>query len=109
MEVFRINNETSGRVPIVVSVPHSGTYIPEDLRDEYDADLIHKQDDADKFVDQLYEFAPGMGMRMIIATHSRWVIDLNRDPESKPLYTDGRIITGLCPVLDFQGKHLYRD
>lgn len=109
MEVFTINNETSGRVPIVVSVPHSGTYIPEELRDEYDADLISIQDDADKFVDKLYEFAPAMGMQMIVATHSRWVIDLNRDPQSKPLYTDGRIITGLCPVVDFQGKHLYRD
>ncbi len=109
MEVFTISNETSGRVPIVVSVPHSGTHIPDDLRDEYDTELVHAQDDCDKFVDRLYDFAPGMGMRMIVATHSRWVIDLNRDPESKPLYTDGRIITGLCPAFDFQGKHLYRD
>ncbi len=109
MEVFRIDNETTGRVPIVISVPHSGTYIPDDLRGEFEDELIHTQDDADWFVDKLYDFAPRMGMRMIAATHSRWVIDLNRDPESKPLYTDGRIITGLCPVTDFQGSHLYRD
>jgi N-formylglutamate deformylase len=37
------------------------------------------------------------------------VIDLNRHPESKPLYTDGRIITDLCPVTTFLGQPLYRD
>jgi N-formylglutamate deformylase len=46
---------------------------------------------------------------MISAKVSRWVIDLNRDPESKPLYADGRIITGLCPTTTFLGQPLYRD
>ena len=46
---------------------------------------------------------------MIAAHYSRWLIDLNRDPESKPLYTDGRIITALCPTTTFAGELLYRD
>ena len=46
---------------------------------------------------------------MIHAEHSRWVIDLNRDPNSKPLYNDGRIITALCPTTDFLGNSLYKD
>lgn len=46
---------------------------------------------------------------MITAKYSRWVIDLNRDPESKPLYTDGRIITALCPTTTFLGEPLYKD
>ena len=37
------------------------------------------------------------------------MIDLNRHPESKPLYTDGRIITGLCPTTNFLGNNLYHD
>jgi N-formylglutamate amidohydrolase len=45
---------------------------------------------------------------MITANYSRWVIDLNRDPENKPLYADGRIITGLCPVTNFW-ESLYAD
>jgi len=52
----------------------------------------------DWFVHQLYDFAPSMGMTLIAAKYSRWVVDLNRDPQSKPLYTDGRIITALCPT-----------
>jgi N-formylglutamate deformylase len=50
-----------------------------------------------------------MGITMISANYSRWVIDLNRDPNSKPLYTDGRIITALCPATNFLGQPIYKD
>jgi N-formylglutamate deformylase len=50
-----------------------------------------------------------MGITIIHAVYSRWVIDLNRDPDSKPLYTDGRIITPLCPTTDFFGTPIYKD
>ena len=49
-----------------------------------------------------------MGITIIRARYSRWVIDLNRDPESVPLYNDGRLITGLTPSTDFLGNALYR-
>jgi N-formylglutamate deformylase len=96
-------------VPIVVSVPHCGTLFPDHLKSQYDGNLIEKPDDTDWYVDKLYDFAPSMGITMITAVYSRWVVDLNRDPEQKPLYSDGRIITELCPVTDFLGRDLYRD
>ncbi len=96
-------------IPILVSVPHCGTSFPEELKEEFNSKLISAPDDTDWFVDQLYDFAAAMGMNMITAKYSRWVIDLNRDPQSKPLYTDGRIITGLCPTTTFLGEPLYRD
>jgi len=97
------------QVPIIISVPHCGTQFPEELIDQYKPELIKAPDDTDWFVDRLYDFAPAMGMTMITANYSRWVIDLNRDPESKPLYTDGRIITGLCPTTNFLGESIYKD
>ncbi len=109
MEPFKITYERTNQVPIIISVPHCGTDFPDDIRGEYRENLIDRPDDTDWYVDQLYDFAPDMGMRMISATLSRWVIDLNRYPESKPLYTDGRLITGLCPVTSFKGEHLYID
>src|SRR6188768_1763228 len=109
MDCFRVIHPTINRVPILVSVPHCGTSFPEEIVDEYDAKLIAKPDDTDWFVDRLYDFAPSLGITMITAVYSRWVIDLNRDPDNKPLYSDGRIITGLCPVTDFTGKPLYKD
>jgi N-formylglutamate amidohydrolase len=107
--IFSFQNATVSEIPILVSVPHCGTAFPDELREEYNVDLIAAQDDTDWFVDQLYDFAPAMGMNMISANYSRWVIDLNRDPKSKPLYTDGRIITGLCPATTFLGQPLYKD
>jgi len=96
-------------VPIIVSVPHCGTEFPDELMDEYNPELIKAPADTDWFVDQLYDFVPEMGITMIKARYSRWVIDLNRDPESKPLYNDGRIITALCPATNFLGTPLYKD
>ena len=94
-------------VPILLSVPHCGTAFPDDIKDQYHHELIAQPDDTDWYVNQLYAFAAEMGISMISAKYSRWVIDLNRDPESKPLYNDGRIITGLCPTTDFHGNAIY--
>jgi N-formylglutamate deformylase len=106
---FTIQPATDEEVPILISVPHCGTAFPDELKDQYKPELIAAPDDTDWFVQQLYDFAPAMGMTLIAAKYSRWVIDLNRDPKSKPLYTDGRIITGLCPSTTFLGEPLYRD
>lgn len=106
---FALNSVVKATSPIVVSVPHCGTDFPEELRDQYKVELIRQPDDTDWFVDTLYDFVSGMGITMISARYSRWVIDLNRDIDSKPLYTDGRIITAVCPTTTFLGEPLYKD
>ncbi|MBS1680790.1 MAG: N-formylglutamate amidohydrolase [Bacteroidetes bacterium] len=106
---FTITPAQGNEVPILVSVPHCGIDFPDELKNQYRQNLIAAPDDTDWFVHRLYDFAPAMGMTMIAAKYSRWVIDLNRDPQSKPLYTDGRIITALCPVTTFLGEPLYID
>lgn len=108
-EIYRICAPLNSEVPILLSVPHCGTEFPQELRDLYSEKMIKAPDDTDWFVDRLYEFAPELGITMISARISRWVIDLNRDPEEKPLYSDGRTITGLCPTTNFLGEPLYRD
>ncbi len=106
---FQLSAAQGTEVPILISVPHCGIEFPDELKDQFQANLISAPDDTDWFVHQLYDFAPSMGMTLIAARYSRWVIDLNRDPQSKPLYTDGRIITALCPTTTFLGEPLYRD
>jgi N-formylglutamate deformylase len=106
---FRIISAKNSEVPILVSVPHCGTTFPSDLKNQFNPGLITAPDDTDWFVDQLYDFVPEMGITMIAANYSRWVIDLNRDPQSKPLYTDGRIITAFCPTTTFLGEPIYND
>lgn len=109
MDSFRIHTATTQAVPIIVSVPHCGVSFPDEIKHEYKKDLIETPDDTDWFVDRLYDFAPSIGITMITAVFSRWVIDLNRDLDSKPLYTDGRIITALCPSTTFLGEPIYND
>lgn len=94
--------------PILVSVPHCGTHIPDDIKEDYLSERIDRIDDTDWYVDKLYGFVEEMGIIMIKAKISRWVIDLNRNPESKPLYSDGRVITALTPVSDFNGNPIYK-
>ncbi len=95
------------KVPILVSVPHCGTAFPLELIDHFKSELVESVDDTDFFVHDLYSFVSDMGITMIHANYSRWVIDLNRSPKHKPLYTDGRIITALTPTTDFLGNELY--
>lgn len=109
MSPFIIHPPTAAAVPVILSVPHCGTAFPDELKAAFKPELIARPDDTDWFVDKLYDFAPALGITMISAVYSRWVIDLNRDPQSKPLYTDGRIITALCPATTFTGDPLYTD
>jgi N-formylglutamate amidohydrolase len=109
MRPFKVIAPSAGRAPVLLSVSHCGTEFPDELKNEFRQDLIAAPDDTDWFVHQLYDFAPEMGITMIHAVYSRWVIDLNRNPEDKPLYSDGRIITGLCPATTFFGEPIYAD
>lgn len=107
--VFSLSQATTNEVPIIISVPHCGIAFPEEIKDQYKPKLIKTPADTDWFVHTLYDFAPALGITMIAANYSRWVIDLNRDPYNKPLYTDGRIITPLCPATTFLGEPIYKD
>ena len=104
---FYIIEPTVKKVPFILSVPHCGTEFPTELKQDYVPNMMASPDDTDWFVQDLYNFANELGITIIYAKYSRWVIDLNRDPESKPLYNDGRIITGLTSTTDFFGKDIY--
>ncbi|WP_070137344.1 N-formylglutamate amidohydrolase [Crocinitomix algicola] len=106
---YYINQGLGKRVPLIISIPHVGTEFPTELRSQYLESQLEVLDDTDWFLDQLYSFAPEMGITVIKAKYHRWVIDLNRDPKSAPLYNDGRIITGLTSTTDFLGNPIYKD
>ncbi len=97
------------QVPMLISVPHCGTAIPEDIGRRLDPDLRQGLPDTDWFVHRLYEFAPKLGATLLHANYSRFVVDLNRPRDAKPLYSDGRRETGLVPTCSFAGTPLYVD
>ncbi|MEC7984860.1 MAG: N-formylglutamate amidohydrolase [Myxococcota bacterium] len=108
--VFSYSPPQKRGVPILISVPHAGTAFPEEWsHGVLQSPFQTHPPDTDWFVDKLYTFAPELGIGVIKANLSRYVVDLNRDPKAKPLYSDGRLITGPIPLQSFEGKDLYRD
>ncbi len=93
-----------GDAPLIVSIPHAGTAIPEDVAGLLSLDLARR--DADHHVDRLYAFAADLGATIVQSQISRTVIDLNRDPSGQSLYP-GQATTGLCPDATFDGAPLY--
>ena len=89
-------------VPILLSIPHCGTKIPSHIPIQ-----SKTCPDTDWFLQNLYDFAPSLGIGIIHANYARYVVDLNRNPESIPLYTDGRLITDAIPLQRFDGTPLY--
>lgn len=94
-----------GTQPLLVSIPHMGTYVPPELAERLtpEAREVH---DTDWHLDRLYAFARDMGASILMATHSRFFIDLNRSPEGTSLYP-GQSVTGLCPLDTFDDTPLY--
>lgn len=96
-----------GTGPLLVSIPHMGTFVPDGLRHVMTEEAL-RLPDTDWHVDRLYRFAQDMGATMLMATHSRYVIDLNRPQDDEHLYP-GQVKTGLCPLETFDGARIYRD
>jgi N-formylglutamate deformylase len=94
-----------GTQPLLISMPHVGTYVPPAIaaRMTVEARQVH---DTDWHLDQLYAFAKDMGASILQATHSRYVVDLNRPPDNANLYP-GQDTTGLCPVDTFDATPIY--
>lgn len=109
IDPFYIIEAKAPVVPLIISIPHCGVEFPEEIKENYIPEQLADIDDTDWFLEQLYDFAPELGVTIIRAKYSRWAIDLNRDPESAPLYNDGRLITGLTSTTDFLGNPIYKE
>ena len=95
--------------PLLLSIPHCGTSFPDELVELYREQFVDFPEDTDWFLPQLYEFASSIGMTTIHSHYARYVVDLNRAVDSRPLYDDGRRITGVAPSHSFAGEPLYRE
>ena len=100
-------NLHGGSVPLLVSIPHMGTGIPQALQEAYEPRALAVED-ADWHLDRLYAFVRDMGASVLQPTVARYVIDLNRPPDDTPMYP-GASNTELCPTRFFSGEPLYRE
>ncbi len=95
-----------GAAPVLVSIPHDGRAIPDDIAARMTPAALAIPD-TDWHIRRLYDFAGGLGAGVLAAHHSRYVVDLNRDPEGAALYP-GADNTEIAPLLTFDREPVYR-
>lgn len=103
MDIFEF---TGGDMPLLVSMPHVGTHVPPEIAARMTS-AARTVPDTDWHVDRLYDFLGDIGAARLRATHSRFVIDLNRAPDGRPLYP-GASNTELCPTTLFDESPIYQ-
>lgn len=103
MDICRLHR---GTAPLLVSLPHDGSALPEGLAERL-TDSARRVPDTDWHVSRLYDFARELGASVLVPYYSRYVVDLNRPPDDTSLYP-GQNTTGLCPVTQFSGEPVYR-
>lgn len=96
-----------GSLPLLISIPHLGTRIPDDIAATM-TPVAQRTDDCDWHLDRLYGFAQRLGASILTPSYARYVIDLNRPPDGANLYP-GQDTTGLLPVDTFDKEPLYKD
>ena len=102
----KVLNFKQGRVPLLISMPHAGLHLTPAVK----AGLIPEAQslpDTDWHIPALYDFADALGASTLSAEYSRFVIDLNRPSDDKPLYAGAT--TGLFPATLFDGVPLFRE
>jgi N-formylglutamate deformylase len=93
-----------GKGPIILAMPHVGTYVPPEIEGRLNAEGRTLRD-TDWFVDRLYDgLLPDA--TIVRATFHRYVIDPNRDPEQKSLYP-GQNTTDLIPRVTFDNEPIW--
>ncbi len=102
MELWELHR---GDSPLIIDVPHAGTALPDDIRARL-TDAARTLPDTDWHVEKLYAFACEAGITLMAATHSRYVVDLNRNPDGVALYA-GADNTELCPTRTFGNEAIY--
>lgn len=97
---------TRGDSPLVLAFPHTGTYVPEDIRARLN-DEGRLLRDTDWHINALYrDLVPGV--TAVQANAHRYVIDANRDPTGASLYP-GQTTTGLVPEATFDNAPIWKD
>ena len=96
---------TAGTSPLLISIPHAGTRLTPEVAEAL-SEAAQPLGDTDWHIPRLYDFARALGASILVGNYSRFVIDLNRPSDDKPLYTTAT--TGLYPDTLFDGRDTFK-
>ncbi|WP_279052080.1 N-formylglutamate deformylase [Cedecea davisae] len=93
-----------GNLPLLISMPHPGTRLTTEVANGL-TERAKKLEDTDWHIPQLYQPIREMGASILSAGYSRYVVDLKRPADDKPLYNSAT--TGLFTDIFFDGEPLF--
>lgn len=79
MKPFTIYNEEKNSHPVIISLPHSGTWLPAEMRESLWEEAILAN--TDWFLPELYQFLIRKGFTLIENRVNRYVADPNRESQ----------------------------
>ena len=83
-------------LPVLLSIPHGGTQVPEELRDRVCITALDLFDDSDAFTVDIYDLGSEVAM-VVKADMARAFVDPNRAPDDRlPNNPDGVVKTATC-------------
>lgn len=82
---FFLHLPTTQAIPVLANLPHSGLLVPEIVADSLEDSHQHYLPHQDWHLDKLYNFLPNLGIAVLQAIYSRYVVDLNRSLK-EPLF-----------------------
>jgi N-formylglutamate deformylase len=78
MELFKIHTPLVQPVPLIANLPHSGMFIPQNIAAQFTPYILQLLPNTDWHLDKLYNFLPSLGITVLQANYSRYIVDLNR-------------------------------
>jgi N-formylglutamate amidohydrolase len=105
--LMKLHEIARGDSPLIIDVPHAGTHVPAEFAPALTL-AARPLPDTDWHVEKLYAFARGADATLVVATHSRYVVDLNRNPSGTSLYP-GADVTELCPTRTFANEPIWTE
>ncbi len=77
-DLFTLLTPPGQVLPIVANLPHSGLQLPPDIARQFIPEQLRRLPNSDWHLQQLYSFLPSLGITVLQANYSRYVVDLNR-------------------------------
>ena len=106
--MIEVWNEYNHTIPIIVSIPHSGTFLPKRMKEKLYENILLPT--MDWYLNELYSFLKDLEITTLINNTSRYVIDVNRKIEEKKTdsYSENYVQAyTLCRRSEFRTRGLF--
>lgn len=77
-DLFTVLPAQGQPLPIIANLPHSGLQVPPNVARQLIPEHLRSLPNSDWHLQELYRFLPSLGITVLQANYSRYVVDLNR-------------------------------